>query len=167
MCCGGLWRRKAVAVAAMEKGEKQECLIWYLLDIAWTKFLAMSCCQNNVPMSTFPRGQPCCPRAALLPFPVSSKESYCLPWIILGSSCSSDPKGLLRRVSPCAKAMWSWLDFSERWCWEALVLCIYSCRMISEWIIHGKAVLMSWNADGGISYPILQCSTELKYLLCS
>lgn len=133
----------------------------------WTKFLAVSGCQNNVPMSPCARGQPCCPRATLLPFPVSSKESRCLPSILLRSSCSSDSKGLLRQVSPCARAVWSWLDFSERWCWEALVLCIYSCRMISGRIIHGKAVLMSWNADCSISYPILQCSTELKYLLCS
>lgn len=43
-CCVGLWRRKAVTVPAMEKGEKQEHLIWYLLGAAWTTFLTMSGC---------------------------------------------------------------------------------------------------------------------------
>lgn len=42
VCCVGCWKRKAVTVAAMEKGEKQEHLKWYLLGAAWTKFLTMS-----------------------------------------------------------------------------------------------------------------------------
>lgn len=110
----------------------------------------------------------CClmQKVRLLPFPVLSKE-LCFPWILLGFSHSSDPEGLLWQVPSCARATWSWLGFSKRWCWEVLVLCIYSCRTLSERTVRGKAVLMSWNANCSISYPIWQHSTELKYLLCS
>jgi len=57
VCCVGLWKRKAVTVAAMEKGKKQEHLRWYLLSAAWTIFLTMSGDWNRVPVKPHARGE--------------------------------------------------------------------------------------------------------------
>lgn len=113
VCCVGLWKKKAAAVAAPEKREKQEHFKWYLLGAARTKFLTMSGRWADVSVMLHAREE-----GITIPSP---QRGIMLP----PSNCSSDPKGLsckFLRVQGQHEAGWISANAGAEW----LVCCVYT-----------------------------------------